>query len=131
MIEFVRGVRPRLSLHAVVGRTSNWNKMNILEHPIYKDIYDLCQEIEKLPASEQETKCVVMASNLEKPAAQLVGTLREIKRTVLNMMPQNQQRDLAHIIRLCIDAGITQKMDELNASAPNSRDQGRAESAQP
>lgn len=88
--------------------------MNILEHPIYKDIYDLCQEIEKLPASEQETKCVVMASNLEKPAAQLVDTLREIKRTVLNMMPENVQRDLARILRLCIDAGITQKMDELN-----------------
>ena len=93
--------------------------MNILEHPIYKDIYDLCQEIEKLPASEQETKCVVMASNLEKPAAQLVGTLREIKRIVLNMMPENTPRDLQHIIRLCIDAGITQKMDALNASAPN------------
>jgi hypothetical protein len=120
-VEFANGVRPRLSLHAVVGRTSNWNKMNILEHPIYKDIYDLCQEIDKLPASEQETKCVVMASNLEKPAAQLVGTLREIKCTVLNMMPQHQQRDLAHIIRLCIDAGITQKMDELNASAPNDK----------
>jgi hypothetical protein len=94
--------------------------MNILEHPIYKDIYDLCQEIEKLPASEQATKVVVMAGDLSKPAAKLVGTVREIKRIVLNMMPENKQRDLAHIIRLCIDAGITAKMDELNASAAES-----------
>lgn len=94
--------------------------MNILEHPIYKDIYDLCQEIEKLPSSEQATKVVVMAGDLGKPAAKLVGTVREIKRIVLNMMPQTQQRDLAHIIRLCIDAGITAKMDELNASAAKS-----------
>ncbi len=56
--------------------------MNILEHPIYKDIYDLCQEIEKLPASEQETKCVFMASNLEKPAAQLVNALKEIRTAI-------------------------------------------------
>ncbi len=104
----------------MVGRTVELKEtMNILEHPIYKDIYDLCQEIEKLPASEQETKCVIMAGNLEKPAAQLVNTLREIKRIVLNMMPETTQRDLAHIIRLCLDAGITQKLDELNASAPN------------
>lgn len=110
----------RRSLDPVVGRTVELREtMNILEHPIYKDIYDLCQEIEKLPASEQETKCVVMAGNLEKPAAQLVNTLREIKRIVLNMMPETTQRDLAHIIRLCLDAGITQKLDELNASAPN------------
>jgi len=89
--------------------------MNILEHPIYKDIYDLCQEIEKLPASEQATKVVVMAGDLGKPAAQLVGTVREIKRIVVNMMPENIQRDLARILRLCIDAGIKEKMDELNA----------------
>lgn len=94
--------------------------MNINEHPIYQSIYDLCQEIEKLPASEQATKVVIMAGDLEKPSAQMVNALREIKRTVLNMMPQNTQRDLAHIIRLCIDAGITQKMDELNARAAES-----------
>lgn len=53
--------------------------MNILEHPIYKDIYDLCQEIEKLPASEQETKCVVMASNLEKPVAKLLARIKNLE----------------------------------------------------
>lgn len=53
--------------------------MNILEHPIYQNIYDLCQEIEKLPASEQATKVVVMASALEQPAAKLIGTVRALE----------------------------------------------------
>jgi hypothetical protein len=53
--------------------------MNINEHPLYKDIYDLCQEIEKLPASEQATKVVVMASNLERPVAQLLSLEKKIK----------------------------------------------------
>lgn len=52
--------------------------MDINEHPIYKDIYDLCHEIEKLPASEQATKVVVMASALEKPATKLVKALQTI-----------------------------------------------------
>jgi hypothetical protein len=51
--------------------------MNIYEHPIYKSIYDLCLEIEKLPASEQETKVVVMAGELEKPARELIAELRK------------------------------------------------------
>ncbi len=51
--------------------------MNILKHTIYKAIYDLCHEIEKLPASEQQTKVVVMAGNLERNADQLVDALRD------------------------------------------------------
>lgn len=47
--------------------------MSILEHPIYKAIYDLCRQIETFPASEQQTKTVVMASNLEIPAKQLIS----------------------------------------------------------
>jgi hypothetical protein len=46
--------------------------MNINEHPIYKAIYELCQEIEKLPASEQQTKVVTMAGALEHPVRQLI-----------------------------------------------------------
>lgn len=42
--------------------------MDINKHPIYKAIHDLCTEIEKLPASEQQTKVVTMASALEQPA---------------------------------------------------------------
>lgn len=51
--------------------------MNILKHTIYKAIYDLCLEIEKLPASEQQTKVVVMAGNLERNADKLVDALRD------------------------------------------------------
>lgn len=85
--------------------------MNLSEHPIYQNIYDLCVEIEKLPPSEQETKVVVMASDLEKPVAKLLNALQEIKYTALTT--KHAPTGLAHIVRLCIDAGITQHLDEL------------------
>jgi hypothetical protein len=78
--------------------------MNILEHPIYKDIYELCLEIEQLPASDQQTKVVTMAGNLERPATKLIASLRAIKFAALN--GKDAQKTLAHIVRLCIDAGI-------------------------
>lgn len=55
--------------------------MNIQKHTIHKAIYDLCLEIEKLPASEQQTKCVVMASNLHVAADQLLDALRDMLTT--------------------------------------------------
>ena len=85
--------------------------MNIIEHSIYKDIYDLCGEIEKLPASEQATKVVTMASDLEKPAARLIEALKDIKLTALTTT--NASDGLMHIIRLCIDAGIVHKLPDL------------------
>ncbi len=39
--------------------------MNLQEHPTHKAIYDLCQEIEKLPASDQQTKVVTLAAKLQ------------------------------------------------------------------
>ena len=67
--------------------------MNILEHSIYKDIYDLCGEIEKLPASEQATKVVTMASALERPTAKLIEALREIKLTALTTTNASDGKD--------------------------------------
>lgn len=78
--------------------------MNITEHPIYKDIHELCLEIEELPASDQQTKVVTMAGELEKPAAKMIAALRAIKFAALN--GTDAQKTLAHIVRLCIDAGI-------------------------
>lgn len=85
--------------------------MNINEHPIYKDIYELCQEIEKFPPSEQQTKTVTMAGNLQNSASKLVTALRDIKLTALTTT--NGAKGLAHITRICIDAGIVQHLDEL------------------
>jgi len=51
--------------------------MDILKHTIHKSIYDLCGEIEKLPASDQATKCVVMASDLHSKADILIDALRD------------------------------------------------------
>lgn len=41
------------------------------DHPLHRSIYDLCQEIEKLPPSDHATKLVVMAGALQQPVAQL------------------------------------------------------------
>lgn len=59
--------------------------MNILAHPIYQSIYDLCVEIEKLPASDQQTKVVVMASELEKPVAALIAEKDRLARQAAAM----------------------------------------------
>lgn len=56
--------------------------MNINKHPIYKAIYDMCLEIEKLPASDQQTKVVTMAGALEKSADQLMSTIKDLERQV-------------------------------------------------
>lgn len=42
------------------------------KHPLHMAIYDLCQEIEKLPASEQATIVVSAAAALHEPVAQLL-----------------------------------------------------------
>ena len=49
------------------------------------------------------------------------AALREIKLTCLTAM-NGSVRASAHIVRLCIDAGITQKLDELQA--PNNEVRG-------
>ena len=51
--------------------------MDILKHTINRSIYDLCLEIEKLPASEQQTKVVVMAIALHSKAEKLINALRD------------------------------------------------------
>ena len=84
--------------------------MNILEHPIYKEIYELCLEIEKFPASEHQTKVAIQASSLQQSAAKLVGSLREVKLNVLTGM--EAVPTLARILRICIDAGITDKLNK-------------------
>jgi len=77
--------------------------MNILEHPIYKDIYDLCVEIEKLPASEQQTKVVTMASALEQPVSKLLDEIKRLKTDLLNVRvtPKEGER----VLRTCDYAG--------------------------
>jgi hypothetical protein len=45
--------------------------MNIDKSPFHNAIYELCLEIEKLPASEQQTKVVTAVGALEKYADEL------------------------------------------------------------
>lgn len=48
----------------------SWNGQ-LQSHPFHQAIYDLCQEIENLPASEQETKVVIMAGELQNRVAEM------------------------------------------------------------
>lgn len=54
--------------------------MQLDKHPIYQAIYDLCQEIEKLPASDQATKIVIMAGNLQYPADKILDDSATLER---------------------------------------------------
>ena len=47
-----------------------WNGQ-LLAHPFHMAIYELMGEIEKLPASEQETKVVIMACALQNRVAEM------------------------------------------------------------
>lgn len=87
--------------------------MDINKHPIHRKIYDLCGEIEKLPASDQQTTVVIAASNLHKDADKLVDALRAIKLMILTSK-ETPHAILGHVLRQCIDAGVTQPYPELN-----------------
>lgn len=87
--------------------------VDILEHHIHKAFLEFRTEIEKLPASEQQTKVSLMAGTVWESTNKLVKTLQEIKSIVLNMTPETQKGDLPHVVRLCIDAGIFQDIDQL------------------
>lgn len=60
-----------------INQPTHGPKMNILKHSIHKAIYELCREIENLPASKQQTDVLIMASNLHTNADQLVDALRD------------------------------------------------------
>lgn len=51
--------------------------MNIKDHHLLEAIHALCVEIEKLPASEQQTKVVLLASALLEPTNKLVLALKD------------------------------------------------------
>ena len=51
--------------------------MNITEHPIYMAIYNLTQEVEKLPPSKEQTEFVTRITNLEYTAKLLIDSAKE------------------------------------------------------
>jgi chromosome condensin MukBEF ATPase and DNA-binding subunit MukB len=53
--------------------------MNILEHPIYREIYDLCQLIETLPASDLQTLIVGKTVALESPVRRILQEQHALK----------------------------------------------------
>lgn len=84
--------------------------MDILKHTIHKAIYDLCLEIEKLPASEQQTKVVMMASDMHSKADRIIDALRD----ALTPYRQDSRTSLVTEERMeawrqAAEAGLTQK----------------------
>ena len=51
--------------------------MNLTDHPVFQAIYDACQECEKLPASEQQTRTVIAIGAIALPATALLTDLRQ------------------------------------------------------
>lgn len=92
--------------------------MNILKHPIYKAIYDLCHAIEELPASEQQTKIVMMASALEKPADDLFNSRIEhtcidrIRKEIPHINPSGGYDEVDEVLGLLRVAYMRAKMGE-------------------
>jgi hypothetical protein len=80
--------------------------MNILEHPIHKDIYDLCQEIENLPPSEQATKCVVMASKLHDPASKLLAERNILRKALVGLVGVDGKEELESSEKTHQSAGL-------------------------
>jgi len=95
-----------------------WNGQ-LYAHPFHQAIYDLCQEIEMLPASEQETKVVIMAGALQNRVAEMRAEAskqaKRLRKQAAECFPEENGQK--HFARLIME-GVA---DELDAafSPPN------------
>ena len=93
---------------------------HIYKHPLHRAIYELCQEIEKLPASELETKCVVAAGELQNHVFAMracaglhAGCLRRYAAECFPEITNGQK----HFVRVLMES-IADDLDE-NFNPPN------------
>lgn len=63
--------------------------MDINEHPLRRAIYELCLEIEKFPASEQQTKTLIAASDLQEGVTKLLQEKQPVPFQTQHRDPQN------------------------------------------
>lgn len=84
MEETVSALPPLPCSAATFMKTSTEVKFDgqLNRHPLHWDIYNLMQEIEKLPPSEQQTKVVTMTGELQ----DAVATLRDVAKTNAKML---------------------------------------------
>jgi hypothetical protein len=105
----------------------------LYKHPMHQAIYDLCQEIEKLPASEQQTKCVVAAGELQNYLAEIrwmaEGWTKCLRQYGTECFPEivNNQKHFARVLMESVAEDIEGQLN------PNGHlaDQPRAGKASP
>lgn len=89
-------------------------KGHLNEHVAHRDIYELCLEIEKLPASEQQTRVVTLAGELQHRVAQMRATAaanaKFLRHEAAECFPEitNGQKHFARIVM----EGIAQDLDD-------------------
>lgn len=87
-------------------------------HPMHKQIYDLMQEIEKLPASEQQTKIITLAGELQNGVAAMravfAGNAVYLRRNAEECFPVEEGKK--HFARLIME-GVADDLEE--ASSPS------------
>tara|TARA_R110000868_G_C10897238_1_gene764049 strand:+ start:1148 stop:1507 length:360 start_codon:yes stop_codon:yes gene_type:complete len=95
---------------------------HIDRHPMHKAIYDLCVEIEKLPASDQQTKCVIAAGELQNPVAEIrwmakgwTDCLRQYGAACFPDIVNGQK----HFARVLMESVAEDIEAQLNPSSPN------------
>ena len=99
-----------------------WNGQ-LLAHPFHMAIYELMGEIEKLPASEQETKVVTMAGALQNRLAEMRAEASKQAKCLREQSAEcfPEENGQKHFARLIME-GVA---DELDAAfnPPNDPDQ--------
>jgi hypothetical protein len=113
----------RIGAVAVAGAaicSAVWNGQ-LLAHPFHMAIYELMGEIEKLPASEQETKVVIMAGELQNRVAALRAEAAKQAKCLREQSAEcfPEENGQKHFARLIME-GVA---DELDAAfnPPNAR----------
>jgi hypothetical protein len=100
---------------------------HINRHPMHKAIYDLCGEIEKLPASEQQTKIVVAAGELQHGIAQLRAEAAKaakcLRQQAADGFPEspNGQKHFARIVMESVAEELDDAFNPQNASGEQHR----------
>lgn len=97
---------------------------HIDRHPMHKEIYNLCVEIEKLPASEQQTKVVIAAGELQHGIAQLRAEAAKqakcLRKWAAEIFPADANGQV-HFARALME-GVAEELDEaFNRYAQNTQ----------
>jgi chromosome segregation ATPase len=86
------------------------------DHLLHQAIYDLCQEVEKLPPSEHATKLVTMAGALQLPVADLRAELAKANQDIANHAEDWAMCDIPHDGQLAKNLVLSDTNHKLKAA---------------